>query len=79
MKSPNILETLRQCYELSLSTIKNKSFRIQVLKIITGIYKEIEEEDFVTLAKCMFFLNETEEMAALLKKLLSDANEVRTV
>ena len=50
-----------------------------MLKIITGIYKDIKEEDFVTLAKCMFFLNETEEMAALLKRLLSDENEVRRI
>lgn len=56
LKSADLYHSLKTTYELAQTTIKNKSFRLQVIRLLYLVYTEQCKDDFFTLSKCQFFL-----------------------
>ena len=71
LSAPNLLSALQDTYELAHRSIKNKAFRVQVVRLLYLVLSQkCGSDDHFTLAQCQFFLREPSDTAALLKELL---------
>lgn len=74
-QSGDQLSMLQYCLSLSLSKVSHREFRQQVLRLIVDIYQQQSDPDYVAICQCLFFLDDANEVSAILNKLVQKDEE----
>ncbi|XP_068655723.1 26S proteasome non-ATPase regulatory subunit 1 homolog A-like [Aristolochia californica] len=73
--SDNVQGTLAYCINLSHSFVNRREYRHEVLRLLVKIYKKLASPDYISICQCLMFLDEHEDVASILEKLLQSPNK----
>lgn len=69
-RSDNVHGSLSYCINISHSFVYRREYRHEVLRLLVNVYQKLPSPDFLSICQCLMFLDEPEEVAQILEKLL---------
>jgi len=77
VESGDVKDMLRYCFAISQSTaaIASREFRGELLAVLVKLYKGLEHPDYLAMAQCFLFLNQPQNVAELLEKLVQKESD----
>ncbi|XP_058102594.1 26S proteasome non-ATPase regulatory subunit 1 homolog A-like [Magnolia sinica] len=73
--SDNVHGTLSYCINISHSFVNRREYRREVLRLLVKIHQRLPSPDYLTICQCLMFLDEPEDVANILVKLLQSGNK----
>lgn len=61
--SPDLQSMLAYAFKITMSLIDNLHFRDSVLKILVGLYKNLQVPDYINMVQCLIFLDDDKSIA----------------
>lgn len=71
-------EMLSYCFQLAQSTVSNREFRQEVLRVLVDLYKSLPTPDYLSMCQSLLFLGDYQSVANILQDLIKEADN-RTV
>ncbi|MQL85616.1 hypothetical protein Taro_018134 [Colocasia esculenta] len=75
MHSDNHPGALSYCINLSHSFVNQREYRSEVLRLLVKIYERLPSPDYLTICQCLMFLNDSEGVASILKRLIQSGSK----
>ncbi|XP_030533925.1 26S proteasome non-ATPase regulatory subunit 1 homolog A [Rhodamnia argentea] len=69
-RSDNVHGSLSYCINISHSFVYRREYRHEVLRLLVNVYQKLPSPDYLSICQCLMFLDEPEEVARILEKLL---------
>ncbi|KAL8162880.1 hypothetical protein V2J09_014369 [Rumex salicifolius] len=69
-RSDNVHGTLSYCINVSHSYVNWREYRQEVLRLLVKVYQKLPSPDYLSICQCLMFLDEPENVAIILEKLL---------
>ncbi|KAL3724585.1 hypothetical protein ACJRO7_029711 [Eucalyptus globulus] len=69
-RSENVHGSLSYCINISHSFVYRREYRHEVLRLLVNVYQNLPSPDYLSICQCLMFLDEPEEVARILEKLL---------
>lgn len=74
LRSGDVAGMLSFVYETSVALVKSKEFRTEVLNVLVKLYRSVHDADgtvdYMSMCRCLQFLDESDEVATLLSGLI---------
>ncbi|MEW5315325.1 MAG: hypothetical protein WDW38_006765 [Sanguina aurantia] len=70
-RAPDTVKMLKYALGVCQALITNRDFRQQVLRLLIRLYEGVAAPEWVDIAQCLMFLDDSPEVAKILDKLLS--------
>ncbi|KAK9288206.1 hypothetical protein L1049_016655 [Liquidambar formosana] len=74
-RSDNVHGTLLYCINISNSYVNLREYRREVLRLLVKVYRKLHSPDYISICQCLMFLDEPEDVANILEKLLRSENK----
>ncbi|KAK4742959.1 hypothetical protein SAY87_000960 [Trapa incisa] len=74
-RSDNIDGSLSYCINVSHSFVYRREYRHQVLHLLVNVYQNLPSPDYLSICQCLMFLDQPENVASILEKLLRSSKE----
>ncbi|KAF8014262.1 hypothetical protein BT93_H0182 [Corymbia citriodora subsp. variegata] len=74
-RSDNVQGTLSYCINISHSFVYRREYRHEVLRLLVNVYQKLPSPDYLSICQCLMFLDEPEEVARILEKLLRSVKD----
>ncbi|KAK4783755.1 hypothetical protein SAY86_018123 [Trapa natans] len=74
-RSDNIDGSLSYCINVSHSFVYRREYRREVLHLLVNVYQNLPSPDYLSICQCLMFLDQPENVASILEKLLRSNKE----
>ncbi|XMA12004.1 hypothetical protein WAI453_004795 [Rhynchosporium graminicola] len=72
-------ELMEYVLDICMGVVQERSLRTEILKLILDLLSDIPTPDYFSIAKCAVYLDQDEEVSAMLKKLVALDDQTSTV
>ncbi|KAI6694006.1 hypothetical protein NL676_021716 [Syzygium grande] len=69
-RSDNVHGSLSYCINISHSFVYRREYRHEVLRLLVNVFQKLPSPDYLSICQCQMFLDEPEDVAQILEKLL---------
>lgn len=70
MESEDVPYMLTYSLKVTMSLLQNRTFRNQILEVLTKLYMNLATPDYINVCQCYIFLDDAQSVAEILEKLL---------
>ncbi|KAF0686226.1 Aste57867_21931 [Aphanomyces stellatus] len=72
-RSPDVSATLAYTFEVCRTTVTNRDFRLEVLRVLVQIYRSLPVQEHSNICQCLQILDQDAEVATILQTLVASS------